>query len=294
MSYEEFVTTNARIDDVRLALSANFDNVVRCLLPMVYADQWSWTKEEEFLNNFASAAKMSAAIAQDLLLSTAKSKYSLAIFSEKVHKRVWVDFLQHHRLRSCEIGDILIVSKYVESRSILSRNVCFLQVKASDKSKRPDTWKIDRSQLNLYVNWPTIQNCYIGHGLTKTALSQNVKINHRNRLFSPYLLIGRNWQPGLRWGPSSWITGPDLVATASQANRKMSGPLELPLLFYLIQMLFQATGERDMVSNKVKNANLKRLVDSLLRYVNLNDPPKGEGRPFVVLTLAVKKIIEPQ
>jgi hypothetical protein len=261
---------------------------------MAYANQMPWTKEEEFLNNFNAAVKTSAALAGGLLLSSAQSKYSLRVIGEKVHKRIWVDFLLRHKLRSCEIGDILIVSKYIESNRTISRSVCFLQVKASDKIKRLDTWKIDRKQLNLYVRWPSIQICYTGRGLAKNVLSRNLKVDHKNRLFSPYLLVGRNWQPSLFCGPSSWITGPDLIAAASQANGKMHGPLELPFLFYLIQMLFQTTGERDVLNNKVKNANLKCLVDSLLQYVNLNDPPEGEGRPFLVITLTVKRVVEPQ
>lgn len=282
------------IDDVRKALSTDFDRVAYCLLPMACAHNMPWSEEEDFLNNLNAAMKTSAGLAGNLLLSTAQSKYALRVEGAKVHKRIWVDFLLRRKPQSCEIGDILIVSKYIDPNGVLSRSVCFLQVKASDKRKRLDTWKIDKRQLGFYVRWPTIQSCYTGLVLTKNVLLQNLKVNHKNRLFSPYLLVGRNWQPGLLCGPSSWITGPDLIAAASHASGIMHGPLELPFLSHLIQLLFQTTGERDILNYKTRNANLKQLVDRLLRYVNLNDPPEGEGRPFLVVTLTVKKIVEAQ
>jgi hypothetical protein len=121
-----------------------------------------------------------------------------------------------------------------------------------------------------------------------------LKISHKNRLFSPYLLVGRDWQPPIFCGPSSWITGPDLISVASHAGKNMNGPLELPFLFHLIQLVFQTSGERDISSYKTRNQNLKQLVDTLLHHVNLNDPPEGEGRPFLAVALTVKKIVEPQ
>jgi len=282
------------IDDVRNALSANINRVAYCLLPMAYAHTLPWGKEEDYLNNLYSAINTSASLASSLPLSTAQSNYLLRIEGAKVHKTIWVDFLVRGKRQSCDIGDILVISKYVDPQGILSRNICFLQVKVSNKNKRFDTWKIDRKQLQFYLRWPTVQSCYTGRALTQHLLLQNLRVSHKNRLFSPYLLLGRNWQPGLLCGPSPWITGTDLVAAASHASGKMQGPLELPFLTHLIQLLFQTTGERDFLRYKSKNANLTQLGDTLLQYVNLNDPPEGEGKPFLVMTLTIKKVPEPQ
>lgn len=283
-----------RINDVREALSTDFDKVVYCLLPLAFAHNVPWSKEEDFLNNLNTAVKTSANLASGLFPSTPQGKYSLRIEGAKVHKRIWVDFLLRGRHQSCEIGDLMLISKYVARAGTVSRSICFLQVKAPDMAKRFDFWKIDRKQLSFYLRWPTINNCHVGLGSTKNVLLQNLKVEHRNRLFSPYLLVGRNWQPSPFSGPSSWITGPDLVAGATYKKQKMHGPLELPFLFHLIQLLFQTTGEKDILNYRTKNANLKRLVDTLLQYVNLNDPPEGEGRPFLVVTLTVKRVSEPQ
>jgi hypothetical protein len=280
------------LNDFRKALSTNFVDAVFCLLPMAYAHIAPWNKEEEYLNKFSSAIRTATILASKLPLSTTNYRYSLGIDGKKVHKTIWVDFLQKRKRQSCEIGDILIVSKYVDSCGILSRSICFLQVKASNRKKRIDTWKIDRNQVDFYLRWPTIQNCYTGRAVHKHVLLQNLNVCHTNKFFSPYLLLGRNWQPSLLFGPSPWITSVDLVATASHDSGKMQGPLEIPLLSYLIQLLFQTTGERDISNHKTKNANLRQLTDAIFKYVNLNDPPEGEGRPFLVMTFTVKRVEE--
>jgi len=260
---------------------------------MAFAHIMPWSEEEDFLDNLNAATKTSAGLASNLLLTTTRSKYSLMFDGAKVHKRIWVDFVLKQELQTCEIGDVLIVSKYVDPHGTLSRNVCFLQVKASDKKKKYCNWKIDRKQLDFYMKWPTIQSCYTGLAF-RNVLLQNLTLRHKNRLFSPYLLVGRNWQGGPFRGLSSWITGPDLVAAATQASGKMEGPLELTFLSYLIQLIFQTTGEKDIYNYKSKNKNLTQLVNALLQYVKLHDPPKGEERPFLVVTMTVKRIVEPQ
>lgn len=280
------MTTN--INDVRKALSSDFDNLAGCLLPMGYAHTVPWSNEEDYLNNLYFATQWSKQLSSKLVLSTPKSNYSLRIDCEKVHKRILVEFPFKRKLQSCEIGDILIVSKYVDPHGILSRNVCFIQVKVSDKKKRFDVWKIDEKQLYFYSKWPIINNCYTGRGSNRHILLKNLKISHRNRLFSSYLLLGRSRHPGLSYGPYPWITGTDLVATASNRNGKMQGPLEVAFLYHLIQLIFQVNGERDISKYKSNNSNLTQLVNRLLKYVNLNDPPEGEGRPFVAITLTLK------
>jgi len=126
------------INDVREALSSDFDNLAVCLLPMGYAHTIPWSNEEDYLNNLYSTAQCSKHLSNKLFLSKPKSNYSLRIDCEKVHKKILVEFSFKRKLQSCEIGDILIVSKYVDPYGILSRNVCFIQVKASDKNKRFD------------------------------------------------------------------------------------------------------------------------------------------------------------
>ena len=281
------------IIEIRNALSTRFNEVVFCLLPMSFAYNMPWSKEEEFLENLYEAVRTSAGLASNLLLKTKKSTYSLIFDGAKMHKRIWVDFVLKRKLQTCEIGDVLIISKYVDPHGVLSRNVCFLQVKASDKKRRSITWKIDKKQLDFYMKWPRIQTCYTGRAF-KNVLLQNLRLSHKNRLFSPYLLVKRNWQGGRLCGVSSWITGPDLVTAASKTTGKMKGPLELSFLSYLIQLLFQTTGEKDIYNYKSKNKNLTRVVSALLQYVKLHDPPEGEGRPFLVVTLTVKKSAEPK
>ena len=99
----------------------------------------------------------------------------------------------------------------------------------------------------------------------------------KNALGSPYLLLSRKRHEFLSWGPYPWITRSDLVAVASQADGKMSGPLEIAFLHHLIQMLFHVNGEIDISNNKSLNPDLKTLVDGILQYVNIYDPPEGDG-----------------
>lgn len=246
-------------------------------------------RRKDFLNNFYSAAQKSAQLASKLLFSKKQLKYSVRIESKKLHDTVWVDF---RGTKPCEIGDILIVSKYIEPASILSRRVCFIQIKAANKRGPPNKWTIDKNQLHFYLRWPTIQSCYVGPKFNNNIMLQNKRIIYRNRLFSPYLLLRRNWHPCIPCNPPPWITGTDLVAAASRRGKTIRGPLELSFLSHLIRLLFQTTGERDILNNKPRNANLKQLIDNLLQYVKLNDPPEGEGRPFVVVNLTVKRVIE--
>lgn len=181
-----------------------------------------------------------------------------------------------------------MVAKYRVPRGILSRCVCFIQVKASIKNQAIDSWQIDRNQLKFYSKWPTINTCYVGPRIVNNILLTNVRIRHKNRLFSPCLLLGRTWQPNLFCGSLPWITGTDLIAAASRRRSKISAPLEVPLLHHLVQMLFQTTGERDFVNYRSKNRYVSLLVNTLLNYVHLNDPQEGEGKPFLVIALTVK------
>lgn len=279
---------NANINDVRKTLSSNFDNLAGCLLPMGYAHIFQWSDEEDYLNNLYHAAQWSKQLSSRLALSTPKPSYSLRIDCEKVHKKILVEFPFKRKLQSCEIGDILVVSKYVDPHGILSRSVCFIQVKVSDKKKRYDVWRIDEKQLYFYSKWPIIKNCYTGRGSNRHFLLKNLKISYKNRLFSPYLLLGRNHHYGLSNGSYPWITGTDLVAAASDRTGKMQGPLEVAFLYHLIQLIFQVNGEMDISNYKTRNSNLTHLTNSLLKYVNLHDPPEGEGKPFVTITLTMK------
>jgi hypothetical protein len=70
----------------------------------------------------------------------------------------------------------------------------------------------------------------------------------------------------------------------------MTGPLELPFLSFLIQMFFQTAGERDIINDLTENATVRQAIDSILDYVNLNDPPEGEGRPFIVMSFTFKAV----
>lgn len=277
-----------RIDDIRNALSANFGIVARSLFSIAHAHHITWDKEEDYLNNLYNAVN-SSGLPNGVPVSTPRANYDLRIEAQKIHKTVWVDFLLNRTLQTCEIGDILLVAKYRDPQGILSRCSCFIQAKVSEKSRALDAWKIDKKQLYFYTKWPTIQKCYLRYGkVQRSLLQQPLRICYRNRLFSPYLLLGRTWQPNLLCGPLPWITGTDLVAAASKRRSKISAPLETPFLFHLVQMLFQTTGERDFINYKSKNRNVTLLVDTLLNYVQLNDPPEGEEKPFLVILLTVK------
>ncbi|MBK5133321.1 hypothetical protein JJE00_02710, partial [Candidatus Bathyarchaeota archaeon] len=54
-------------------------------------------------------------------------------------------------------------------------------------------------------------------------------------------------------------------------------PLEIAFLHHLIQMLFHVNGEIYISNNKSLNPDLKTLVDGILQYVNIYDPPEGDG-----------------
>jgi hypothetical protein len=287
------MTKNVRsVSDFRNALSMNFDGIVCCLCPMAFAHTLRWNREEDYLNNLKSAINMSSSCSRTLHISSSHGNYLFRVDGAKMHKRIWVDFQSHRKLETCEIGDVMIISKYIDSFGILSRHVCFLQVKAQDKRTKRPSWKIDRKQLELYKDWPPVQSCYTGRGSRRKLLAQNLRIRHKDRLFSSYLLIERN-APSVLCKLYSWVTGTDLIAAASKNSSKIKGPLELPFLGFLIQLLFQTVGERDTYKNKPKNSDVKKLVDKILHYVQLNDPPEGEGKPFLIVTLTIQAA-EPQ
>ena len=276
------------VDDVRNALSANFGIVARSLFSIAHAHLMPWSKEEDYLNNFYSLIN-SSGLPNGVPISTPQSNYDLRVEAQKIHKTLWVDYSRNRTCKSCEIGDILLVAKYRDPKGVLSRCACLIQVKVSEKNRVFDAWKIDKTQLYLYSKWPTIQSCYVRYGRAhRLLLRYPLKIRNKNGLFSSYLFVGRTWQPHLLCGPSAWITNTALVAAALQTQKKFQNPLEIPLFTHLLQMLFQTSGERDIVNYKSTNANITTLVNSLLNYVNLNDPPKGEGKPFLVILLTLK------
>jgi hypothetical protein len=274
------------IDDVRNALSQNFGTIANSLFPISYAHYEKWSNEEQYLNNLYKAINASN-LAKGILIVTAQSSYSLTIECEKIHRTVWVDFLSNGISTRREIGDILLVAKYRDSQGILSRCSCFVQVKVSEK-RLTDAWKIEKKQLEFYSKWPLIQACYTQYFRRKFFFAKNLMVSYNNRLFSPYLLLGRTWNTDLLCGPSAWITGSDLISSASLFHDKIRGPLEIPFFNHLLQMLFQATGENDYLNYQSQNQNVSGLVNSLISYVHLNDPPEGKGKPFLVIALTVK------
>jgi hypothetical protein len=160
--------------------------------------------EEDYLDNFYSLIN-SSRLPNGVPISTPRSKYDLRVEAHKVHKTVWVDYRRNQTSKSCEIGDILLVAKYIDPNGILSRCVCLIQVKVSEKNRVLDKWKIDKTQLYLYSKWPTLQSCYLRYWKTKQMLIANpLKICSRNRLFSPYLFLGRTWHPHLFCGPMDY------------------------------------------------------------------------------------------
>lgn len=268
------------LDDFRSVLSDNFGSILKCLAPMAFATVSRSGREDDYLERLRKAALSSRAQSRVLAKNlVGRFGYcSFEIDGAKTHKRIWVDFLGSSR--PCEIGDIMIVSKFVNSLGIFSRHTSLLQAKVDGKQKR-QTWHIESTQLSLYKNWPLIKCCYTRSGSRKYPLLQNFKVNHSDRLFSPYLLVMRGWAP-------SWVTSIDLISSACRKSNTIHGPLELPLLSLLVQLLFQTAGEQDILNNKPTNSNLTTLVDKILQHVNLNDPIEGEGRPFIVLKLTVR------
>ena len=273
-------------DDIRSALADNFGIVTRALYSISFAHRATWNNEEDYLSNLYQAINTSG-LARGIPVTTPKSNYFLLVECEKIHKTIWVDFLSNGLRQRCEIGDILLVAKYRDPQGIVSRCSCFIQVKVARK-RLIDSWEINKTQLDFYSNWPMIQACYVQYFKKKDVFSTNLKISPRNRLFSPYLLLGRTWNSNLLCGPSPWITGADLVSAASIQKNRIQAPLEVPFFTHLLQMLFQATGENDYVNYHSQNRGVSNLVDSLLNYVHLNDPPEGEGKPFLVILLTVK------
>jgi len=237
-------------------------------------------REEDYLENLRKAVMSSKSKAGALTknLVGRVGCCSFKIDGVKTHKRIWVDF--SGATRPCEIGDVMIVSKFVDSLGVFSRHVSLLQVKVDEKHKR-QTWHIESTQLRLYKNWPFVNCCYTRSGGQKYTLLQNFKINYRDRLLSPYLLVMREWA-------FSFVTGTDLISSACRKAKTIHGPLELPFLSLLVQLLFQTAGEQDISANRSVNNTLTTLVDKILQHVKLNDPIEGEGKPFVVIKLTVK------
>lgn len=278
------------IDGFREALSLNFDFILNCLSPLAIAQCLPWNKEEEYLENLAEMAKL---LKDRLDKSTTPQMIggcALRFDYAKMHKRIWVDHGLPGQEKTCEIGDVLITTKYLQPSRIVSRNASFLQVKAQEKGVRRRQWHIDAVQSNLYAHWPEIKECYIGRGVNRTSLFHQLNLQPKNRLFSPYVLIG-SYKPFPMTccdGAYSWVSGADLVSAAIKNRPQMYGPLELSFLSFLIQMVFQTCGERDIVDNRSENANVREAVDAILRYAELNDPPEGEGRPFIVMSFTLK------
>lgn len=268
------------IDNFRSVLSDNFRRIWRCLAPMAFASVSKLEREDDYLERLRKAALSSRTRSRTLAkkLVGRFGHCSFEIDGAKTHKRIWVDFLGSPK--PCEIGDILLVSKFVDSVGVLSRHISLLQAKVDKKQKR-QTWHIEPTQLRLYRNWPLIKSCYTRSGSRKYPLLQNFKVNHRDRLFSPYLLVMREWAP-------PWVTSIDLIWSACRKSNTIHGPLELSFFSLLVQLLFQTAGEQDVSAHKSTNNNLTTLVDKILQHVNLNDPIEGEGRPFIVVTLTVR------
>lgn len=270
----------SNVDNFRSILSDNFGKILNCLAPMAFASVTRSEREDDYLESLRKAALSSRAKSRTQAKNlVGRSGYcSFEIDGAKTHKKIWVDFLGASR--PCEIGDIMIVSKFVDSLGVLSRHTSLLQAKVDEKQKR-QTWHIDRTQLRLYKSWPLIKCCYTRSGSRKYPLLQNFKVNHSDRLFSPYLLVMREWAP-------SFVTSVDLISSACRKSNTIHGPLELSFLSLLVQLLFQTAGEQDISTHNSTNSNLTTLVDKILQHVNLNDPIEGEGRPFIVLKLTVK------
>jgi len=283
---------NRTIDDFRRALSFNFPLVLDCLSPIAFAQCSPWDKEEGYLENLVEMAKLLKDRLEKSTTPQMTGGYSLRIDYAKMHKRIFVDYSLSGQKETCEIGDVLIVSKYVEPSRIVSRHVSFLQVKSQEKGVRQRQWHIDTVQSSLYAHWPEIEECYVGRGDNRTRLFDRLKIQPKNRLFSPYLMIGKDAPFPMTCceGPFSWITGADLVNEVSRNSSHMRGPLELPFLSFLIQMVFQTSGERDIINDRSENASVRKAVDAILKYAELHDPPQGEGRPFMAISFTLKAI----
>jgi hypothetical protein len=279
-------------EDFREILSLNFDFVLDCLSPLALAQCLPWNKEEEYLDNLAEMAKL----LKDRLDKSTRPQMvggcSLRFDYAKMHKRIWVDYGMLGQEQTCEIGDVLVITKYLEPSRIVSRNASLLQVKVQQKGVRRRQWHIDRVQSNLYANWPEIKECYVGRSVNRTKLFHHLNLQPKNRLFSPFVFVGNDtpFPMACCGGSYSWVSGADLVSIATKNRSQMYGPLELSFLSFLIQMFFQTTGERDIVNNRSENANVRAAVNAILKYVKLNDPPDGEGRPFIVMSFTFKAI----
>lgn len=268
------------VDDFRSILSENFEKVLDCLFPMATVGIPRSGREEDYLENLRTAATRSKDKAKSLAKNLRGSIgcCSFEIDGVKTHKGVWVDY--QGATTPCEIGDVMVVSKFVDSHGVLSRNVSFLQAKVDEKTKS-QTWDIDPTQLQLYKNWPLIRSCYTRSGHKQYPLLPDFQISHTDRWFSSYLLV-------IRGCVFSSVTSTDLIASACRKTNTIHGPLELPFLSLLVQLLFQTAGEQDTSTHVQVNATLATLVDKILKHVRRNDPIVGKGRPFIVIRLTVR------
>jgi len=182
----------SNIDDFRSVLSDNFKKIIRCLLPLALESISGAEREDAYLKRLSKAALSSRSKSRTLArnLVGRSGRCSFEIEGETTHKKIYVDF--SGAPKPCEIGDIMLVSKFVDYTGVLSRNISLLQAKVEEK-KSPLTWHITPpTQLMLYKNWPLIKCCYTGTR-HRNPLLKNFKLHPNNRWFSPYLLVMRKY-----------------------------------------------------------------------------------------------------
>ena len=283
--------TNVFVDDIRSVLCENFEYIWLYLIyPIISAGFLPWGREKDLLERIYSGIQISSKAS--LQLSNLRGKlglYSLRLDGFKTHRKVYARFQSKSgKETGCELGDILILSKYADLTRLYSRMCCLLQLKAEEKS-RSGTWHIDEVQLELFSDWPTLKIVYTVK--PKKILAQSLRINPKNRLFSSYLFAKRNRIFALPYiGPpfeAMFVSGTDLVRAACLTSHSFHGPLELSFSTLLMQTLFQVSGEYDVLRHVVVNKSLNLLIKELIRHIGINDPPVGEGRPLIVLIFTV-------
>ena len=281
------------VDDIRSVLCENLEYIWLYLIyPIIAAVFLPWKKEEDLLENIYGGIQTSSKAS--LKLSNLRGKlglYSLRLNGFKTHRKVYARFQSNSgKETGCELGDILILSKYIDLARLYSRMCCLLQLKV-EKKRRSGGWHIDKVQLELFSGWPMLKELYTVK--PKEILAKSLKIKPENRFFSSYLFAKRNRIfafphicPSFE---AMFVSGTDLVRAACLTSHSFHGPLEIPFSTALMQTLFQVSGEYDLLGHVVVNKSLNILVKKLIRHIGMNDPPAGEGRPLIALIFTAER-----
>ena len=192
---------------------------------------------------------------------------------------------------------MLILSKYREFGQLVLERGAFVQMKIE---RRTALWHVDELQLYAMRNWPQLLEVKAGGWFvpwkSKTSLVANLQVIPHDRWFSPYLLIRKYPHPSSYDIGTMHVLGDFCANTAcadyiQEFSRKgdYEGDGELTLDMMLFAMIRHSLGERIRSGARSVNYPANKLVNSILKFGQVNDPEETEGPGFLVLILGIDK-----